>query len=185
MRTRRGASGAVARNRLLTKLRPWFCMANYIRPRCPAATVFFTVNLAHRGASLLVDRVQSLREAVMITRMNHPFAIDAWVVLPDHMHCIWTLPPGDSDYATRWRVIKSRFSRQMPPVARRPSQVVRREHGIWQRRFWEHHIRDEADYVAHLAYCWNNPVKHGFVAHPADWPYSSYHRDNPDGKPTP
>ena len=115
----------------------------------------------------------------MITRRGHPFEVDAWVVLPDHMHCIWTLPPGDSDYSTRWRVIKSRFSRQMPPAHLRPSHIARRERGIWQRRYWEHHIRDEADYIAHVAYCWNNPVKHGFVEDPRDWPYSSYHSDNP------
>lgn len=156
-------------------------MSSYLRPRLPNATVFFTVNLAQRGAGLLVAEVGVLRAAVMRTLLTHPFEINAWVVLPDHMHCIWTLPEGDCDYGLRWRLIKARFSRQMPPGARRPSHVARREHGIWQRRFWEHHIRDEADYMAHLAYCWNNPVKHGLVEHPRDWPYSSYHRDNPAG----
>lgn len=175
-----GASRAECKT-MLTILRPWWRMSSYLRPRQTGATVFFTVNLAHRGGGLLVDRVAELREAVMRTILAHPFMINAWVVLPDHMHCIWTLSPGDADYSKRWQVIKARFSRQMPYVARRASHVARREHGIWQRRFWEHHIRDEADYAAHLAYCWNNPVKHGLVEHARDWPYSSYHRDNPAG----
>ena len=149
-------------------------MSNYTRPKKPAATVFFTVNLAHRGTRLLVEHVQALRDSVMITRRERAFVVDAWVVLPDHMHCIWTLPPEDCDYSTRWQVIKARFSRQMTGVARRPSQVTRREHGIWQRRFWEHHIRDEADYLAHLAYCWNNPVKHGHARAAGEWPHSTF-----------
>ncbi|GAB1381295.1 REP-associated tyrosine transposase [Pararhodobacter aggregans] len=113
------------------------------------------------------------------TRIERPFGIDAWVVLPDHRHCVWALPEGDADFATRWSVIKARFSRAMPPVARRASQERRREHGVWQRRFWEHHIRDEQDWGNHNRYCWFNPVKHGFIEHPRDWPYSSWHRDNP------
>jgi putative transposase len=93
------------------------------------------------------------------------------------MHCLWTLPEGDTDYSGRWRAIKMAFSREMPTGERRSaSRVVRRERGIWQRRFWEHTIRDDRDYAVHMDYVHFNPVKHGLVAHPADWPYSSFHR---------
>ena len=152
-------------------------MSRYLRPTIPGATVFYTVALADRGSDLLVREVEALRKAVRATRAERPFAIDAWVVLPDHMHCVWTLPEGDADFSVRWSIIKARFSRAMPWVERRRSHKARREHGIWQRRFWEHHIRDEADYRAHVRYCWINPVKHGLVERPEDWPYSSYHRD--------
>ena len=112
------------------------------------------------------------------THAERPFHINAWVVLPDHMHSVWTLPEGDSGYSQRWSIIKARFSRAMPFVGRRESHVTRREHGIWQRRFWEHQIRDETDMVNHVRYCWMNPVKHGYVATPEAWPYSSWHRDH-------
>lgn len=154
-------------------------MSNYLRPRRPGATVFFTVTLAQRGTDTLIRNIDTFRTAVQQTRTTRPFHINAWVVLPDHMHCIWTLPEGDSDFGARWSVIKARFSRAMPPTPRRASHENRREHGLWQRRFWEHHIRDDDDLRNHIQYCWHNPVKHGLVAHPKDWPYSSYHRDNP------
>ncbi len=157
--------------------------------------MFFTVALAQRGSSLLVDEIVRLREAVRVTKAERPFEIDAFVVLPDHVHCVWTLPKGDADFSTRWRLIKSRFSMSVrragfTPPPRLPVVASGRfagvnpglrhdkgEVGIWQRRFWEHHIRDEADYWAHVRYCWMNPVKHGFVARPEEWRYSSVHRD--------
>ena len=139
--------------------------------------MFFMVALADRGSDVLVREVEALRQAVRVTRMERPFGIDAWVVLPDHMHCVWTLPEGDRDYSTRWSVIKARFSRAMPHTDKRASHFARREHGLWQRRFWEHHIRDDDDLRAHVRYCWINPVKHGLVETPAEWPFSSYHRD--------
>ncbi len=157
-------------------------MSSYLRPVRPGATIFFTAALADRRSDLLVRGVETLREAVRLTRSERPFRIDAWVVLPDHMHCVWTLPLGDADFSTRWSIIKARFSRAMPPSPRRASHVARREHGLWQRRYWEHHVRDEDDYRAHVRYCWFNPVKHGLVEDPGDWPYSSYHRD---GSPPP
>lgn len=157
-------------------------MSRYIRPHIPGATVFFTVTLARRGSDMLVREVGALRDAVRATMAARPFHVDAWVVLPDHMHAVWTLPEGDADYTVRWSVIKARFSRAMPHADRRASHERRREHGVWQRRFWEHHIRDERDYQAHIRYCWMNPVKHGLVERPEDWPYSSYHRD---GEPNP
>ncbi|WP_127902535.1 REP-associated tyrosine transposase [Solirhodobacter olei] len=152
-------------------------MSRYLRPSQPGARVFFTVALADRGSDLLLRQVDALRDAVRRTRAERPFGIDAWVVLPDHLHCLWSLPEGDADYSRRWQVIKARFSRAMPGVRRRRSHAARREHGIWQRRFWEHHIRDPADWEVHMRYCWFNPVKHGLVEDPADWPHSSYHRD--------
>ncbi len=153
-------------------------MSRYLRPKCDGASIFFTVTLADRESDLLVREIDALRQAVRQTLAERPVRIDAWVVLPDHMHCVWTLPEGDADFSTRWSVIKARFSRAMPHVARRRSHAARREHGIWQRRFWEHHIRDAEDFRAHVRYCWINPVKHGLVSDPAEWPYSSYHRDS-------
>jgi putative transposase len=170
-------------------------MSTYLRPRAPGATIFFTVNLAHRGTSLLTEQIGLLRNAVRQTKAARPFAIEAWVVLPDHLHCVWTLPEGDSDYSARWGAIKARFSMSVrragfapPPClpvvasgryagASPGLRVAKGEVGIWQRRFWEHHIRDQADFDAHLRYCWFNPVKHGLVGRPEDWPFSSIHRD--------
>ena len=156
-------------------------MPNYRRLRRPGATIYFTVALAQRGAETLTREVETLRHAVRMTRADRPFDIDAWVVLPDHMHCIWTLPEGDADYSTRWGAIKARFTRAVGynPTLRSASKFKKGEAGLWQRRFWEHHIRDEEDFENHLRYCWHNPVKHGYVDHPRHWPYSSYHRDNP------
>ena len=154
-------------------------MSNYIRPRLPGACLFLTITLAQRGATTLVDRIETLRQSVSAVRQKRPFHIDAWVVLPDHMHCVWTLPEGDDRYAARVQSIKAQFSREMPEGFRRTSHILRREKGIWQRRFWEHHIRDAADYENHIAYCWHNPVKHGFVDRVEDWPYSSWRRDHP------
>ncbi|MDZ4088152.1 MAG: transposase [Tabrizicola sp.] len=157
-------------------------MSRYIRPRVPGASVFFTVALCNRNSQLLVDEVAALRDVVRITRKERPFQIDAWVVLPDHLHALWTLPEGDADYSTRWRLIKARFSRGLPAGPQRLSHQLRQERGIWRRRFWERHIRNEADFAAHLRYCWINPVKHGLVEKPEDWPYSSVHRDIRDGR---
>jgi putative transposase len=116
------------------------------------------------------------------TRAERPFRIDAWVVLPDHLHCLWTLPEGDAEYSVRWRLIKSRFSRGLPAGPLRQSHEHRQERGIWQRRFWEHHIRGEAELSAHIRYCWWNPVKHGLVERPEDWAFSSVHRDIREGR---
>ena len=164
-------------NRSLTRGRLASRMSNVVRPKWPGACVFFTVTLATRGDDLLIREVARLRDAVRTTKAAHPFEIEAWVVLPDHLHCMWQLPAGDADFSQRWRMIKTRFSRGLPKGPLRASHERRAERGIWQRRFWEHHIRDQADFDAHLRYCWFNPVKHGLVDHPLDWPYSSVHRD--------
>lgn len=156
-------------------------MSNYRRPQVAGATIFFTVALAERGSDLLVRRVDVLRQAVAETRSERPFEIVEWVVMPDHLHCIWRLPEEDTDFAVRWRLIKARFSRRVPMGVRRASHVVRGERGVWQRRYWERHVRDEADLAAARRYCWFNPVKHGFVARPEEWEWSSVHRAMRDG----
>jgi putative transposase len=149
----------------------------YRRNWVPGGTFFFTVVLADRRSTLLVDRVDALREAVRSTRVARPFQIDAWVVLPEHLHCIWTLPPGDTDFPGRWGAIKRRFSSAIPATeARRAVQARRGERAIWQRRFWEHTIRDEADYAAHMDYVHFNPVRHGYAETPGAWPFSTFRR---------
>jgi putative transposase len=152
-------------------------MPDYRRNRVPGGTYFFTVNLADRRLDLLVTEVEALRAAVRKARTTRPFHIDAWVVLPDHMHCLWTLPPGDDDFSGRWRAIKNEFSKSLPPDESRSAVHIRRgERGIWQRRFWEHTIRDDADYAAHMDYIHFNPGKHGLVRHPGEWAFSSFRR---------
>ncbi len=153
-------------------------MRSYIRARIPGALYFFTLTLAERrDNAFLVENVPVLREAFRRTRHDHPFDIKAIVVLPDHLHCLWWLPARDVDYSTRLRLIKARFSAALPPGERISASRQRKgERGIWQRRFWEHVIRDEQDYQRHFDYIHFNPVKHGYVEHARDWPYSSFHR---------
>lgn len=149
----------------------------YRRADVAGGTYFFTVNLADRRRDLLVEHVDVLRAAVRAVKERHPFHIDAFVVLPDHLHAIWSLPPGDADYATRWMLIKAGFSRRLAKGERRNTSRIRKgERGIWQRRYWEHLIRDDTDYQRHVDYVHYNPVKHSYVARAADWAYSSIHR---------
>ncbi len=156
-------------------------MPNYRRAFVPGGCYFFTVNLLDRNSRLLVEHIDSLRDAVRDTRRRFPFGIDAMVILPDHIHAVWTLPEGDADFSVRWRWIKIRFSRSLPKSERLDSvRMARGERGIWQRRYWEHVIRDERDLNEHIDYCWFNPVKHGHVANVEDWPYSTFHRDHQD-----
>jgi putative transposase len=150
----------------------------YRRAFIEGATYFFTVNLADRSEHLLVERIDDLRGAVRRVRLAHSFDIVAWTVLPDHLHAVWRLPDSDADYSLRWGLIKAEFSRRIPRNERiGPSRRAKGERGIWQRRFWEHLIRDEADLQRHVDYTHYNPVKHGHVRRVADWPYSSFHRD--------
>ena len=149
----------------------------YRRVLIGGATYFFTVNLADRRSRLLVEHIADLRQAVGDVRLAHPFEIIAWVVLPEHMHAVWSLPPEDSDYSMRWNQIKGGFSRRIPAGERvSNSRRIKRERGIWQRRFWEHLIRDEDDLARHVDYAHYNPVKHGYVSRAIDWPFSSFHR---------
>ncbi|SLN69060.1 REP-associated tyrosine transposase [Roseisalinus antarcticus] len=153
-------------------------MTSYRRLRRPGATYFFTVMLADPSADTLVSGIDHLRAAWQITCAERPFRTEAVVVLPDHLHAIWTLPPGDADFSTRWRLIKSRFSRRIGGTGRRGrSMRAKGERGIWQRRFWEHLLRDGADRNLHLNYCWFDPVNHGLVRQAGEWPWSSLHRD--------
>ncbi len=149
-------------------------MSNYTRPHIRGATVFFTVGLRLQGSDTLLREIHLLRSAVARTLRERPVTVNAWVVLPDHMHCIWTLPEGDCDYSTRWRIIKSRFSRKLAKVPLRASDTKRQGRGIWNRRFWEHHIRSKADYDSHMEHCWLDPVRHGFVSKPEHWEYTSF-----------
>ena len=152
-------------------------MSNYRRYRIPGGTYFFTVNLFDRQSGLLVKHIEALRAAVRKTKQSHPFHIDAWVVLPDHLHCIWTLPEHDADYSRRWQAIKKAFSKSIPQTENRTAvQLKRRERGVWQRRFWEHAITSDGDYAAHVDYIHFNPVKHGWARVVRDWPYSTFHQ---------
>jgi putative transposase len=150
---------------------------HYRRAIVQNASYFFTVNLAERQRTLLVDRVDQLRSAFRIVKSQHPFAIEAIVILPDHLHVLMTLPEGDANYSQRWNLIKGHFSRAVEVSEKiSASRKKKRERGIWQRRYWEHLIRNEDDYTRHVDYIHYNPVKHGYVRSPVDWQYSSIHR---------
>ena len=144
-------------------------MSNYRRHYISGGTWFFTVNLQDRRSHLLTSNINQLRCAISAVKKVMPFQIDAWVVLPEHMHCIWTLPDSDADFSSRWREIKKHFTRSLS--ARH----------IWQPRFWEHTIRDVRDYCRHVDYIYINPVKHGWVQQVKSWPFSTFHRDVKSG----
>ena len=151
-------------------------MVRYRRNVVPGGTFFFTVALADRGSSVLVDHVDKLRDAFRVTRIERPFTIDAIVILPDHLHVIMTLPEDDADFSGRWRRIKSLFTHRLAASGVSIFCNHRGEFALWQRRFWEHTIRDDADFERCADYVHYNPAKHGLVASPSDWPYSSLHR---------
>ncbi len=144
-------------------------MSNYRRHYLPGGTWFFTVNLQNRRSDLLTRHIDTLRAATQYVKRTKPFLINAWVILPEHMHCIWTLPENDTDYSGRWRDIKKTFTRTLGMS------------GIWQPRFWEHTIRDENDLRRHTDYIHINPLKHGYVTRVKEWPYSTFHRDVQEG----
>ncbi len=150
-------------------------MVGYRRNFVPGGTYFFTVTLADRQSTILVDHVDSLRAAFRLARSERPFGVDAMVVLPDHLHAILTLPPTDSDFPGRWRRIKGHFSTS---IISSGAPITRHKNGdlaLWQRRYWEHTIRDEKDFERHLDYIHFNPVKHRLVTRVRDWPHSSFH----------
>ena len=153
-------------------------MAEYRRAYVPGGSWFFTVNLAERKNNrLLVEKIDLLRSAFEYTKQRYPFRMDAVVILPDHLHCIWTLPQADADFSTRWKLLKGYFSRHIAKgEGISASRKSRRERGIWQRRFWEHLLRDQNDFNRHVDYIHWNPVKHGWAKRVSDWPYSSFHR---------
>ena len=150
-------------------------MTEYRRYRVDGGTYFFTVALYDRRTALLTENIGLLRNAVTEIKRKHPFRIDAMVVLPEHLHCIFTLPENDHDFPMRWRQIKSAFSRQLPATERlSKSRINKHERGIWQRRFWEHAIADQNDFNRHVEYIHFNPVKHRLTERVADWPYSTF-----------
>ncbi len=152
-------------------------MPNYRRFFVHGGCYFFTVNLLERRRSLLTDHIDSLRDSVRRVKRLYPFHIDAWVVLPDHMHMVLTLPPDSADFSVRLRLMKLLFAKGLPRGERlSATRRKRNERGIWQRRFWEHSIRDDRDYSKHIDYCHWNPMKHGYVQQVKDWPYSTFHR---------
>jgi putative transposase len=149
----------------------------------PGGTYFFTVNLADHGSDLLIREIDLLRSAYRSVIAEHPVICEAMVILPDHLHAVWTLPEGDANFSIRWKKIKSTFSRHCQTEGNpNASKAQKGERGIWQRRFWEHYIRDEADFAAHINYCHWNPVKHGLVEQAIDWPYSTVHRAMETGR---
>jgi putative transposase len=150
-------------------------MVRYRRNRLQGGTYFFTVTLAERQSSALVDQIGALRAAFRVAKRERPFIIDAIVVLPDHLHVILTLPQGDADFAGRWRRIKGHFSSQLLAAGIAIGRHANGELALWQRRYWEHTIRDEQDFVRHVDYVHYNPVKHRLVTRVREWPHSSFH----------
>ena len=144
---------------------------HYRRAIVPGGTFFFTLVTYRRRPILASDEaIGALRDAFRSVRHSRPFDIDAIVVMPDHLHCIWTLPPDDADFSTRWRLVKTRFTKHCPDTLRRIPDAARQRKGeqaVWQHRYWEHQIRDEADFTRHADYIHYNPVKHGLVRSPA------------------
>lgn len=151
-------------------------MVLYRRNRVPGGTYFFTVTLRNRRLSTLVDRIDDLRESVRYARKKKPFRIDAWVVLPEHIHAVLTLPANTHDYPGRWKLIKSRFTHLLVKAGLPVQKNERGEYDVWQTRYWEHTIRDESDFAHHVDYIHYNPVKHGFTKMVKEWPYSTFHR---------
>ena len=157
-------------------------MSHYRRANAANVSYFFTVVTYRRQTFLCDEPVRAaLRKAINKVRAQYPFEIDTWVLLPDHIHSIWTLPEGDANFSLRWQLIKRYVTRECGAYLNRPewlnpSKTKHQESTLWQRRFWEHQIRDERDYQTHIDYCHYNPVKHGLVKRVQDWPYSSFHK---------
>jgi putative transposase len=147
----------------------------YRRLYQPGSLYFFTVVTENRQP-LLLEHIDRLRGAFRLAISRYPFEIEAIVVLPEHLHTVWRLPEGDADFSRRWMVIKRKFSAGLPTATINASKISKREKGIWQRRFWEHCIRNEEDWRKHIDYIHFNPVKHGYVSQPEDWPFSSFQR---------
>lgn len=157
-------------------------MSHYRRAKSPGSIYFFTV-VSYRRRGILCDTNlrDTLRRAISEVRDKSPFTIDAWVLLPDHLHCIWTLPPNDADFSSRWSRIKRLVSLDCGNAYHRgewmtTSKKKHPESTVWQRRFREHQILDEKDFNRNMDYVHYNPVKHGLSKNVADWPYSTFHR---------
>jgi putative transposase len=150
-------------------------MVNYRRNRVPGGTYFFTVTLADRSATTLVDYIDDLRASIRRVRAKHPFILCAMVVLPDHLHAVIRLPEGDDRYSMRWRMIKADFTVRLRKQGVVFEEGTNGERKLWARRFWEHTIRDPQSLARRIDYLHFNPVKHGYVSRAADWPHSSFH----------
>jgi len=151
-------------------------VVHYRRNLLPGGTYFFTVTLADRQSHALTENIEHLRASFRRVMIAQPCDIVAIVVLPEHLHTIWTLPPDDADYAGRWRAIKPGFTRNLIRAGANLACNAKGESDLWQRRFWEHTIRDNNDLARHVDYIHYNPVKHGLVSRVAEWPHSSFHR---------
>ena len=151
-------------------------MVRYRRNFLAGGTYFFTLTLRDRSSRVLIEYVDVLREAFHAARQRHPFTIEAMVVLPEHIHIVMALPPDDAAFDTRIRFIKSRFSRRVTEAGAPIQRNDRGEYDLWQRRYWEHTIRDDEDLQRHVDYIHFNPVKHRHTLRASDWPHSSIHR---------
>jgi putative transposase len=158
-------------------------MSHYRRMHTEGGSYFFTV-VSYQRKQILCDKPirDALRDAIKVVQARYPFKIDAWSLMPDHLHCIWTLPEDDADYAKRWSIIKRKVSivcahQYKNDACMMASKEKRRESTIWQRRYWEHQIRDQNDFNRHVDYIHYNPVKHGLCEQPVEWPYSTLHRE--------
>jgi putative transposase len=138
-------------------------MVKYRRNFLPGGTFFFTVTLVDRRSSVLVDHIAALRDAFRVASRQRPFSVEAIAVLPDHLHAILTLPPDDADFPGRWRRIKGHFSNALIDAGVQLARARNGDLSLWQRRFWEHTIRDEDDFERHVDYIHFNPIKHGLV----------------------
>ncbi|MHB0960735.1 MAG: REP-associated tyrosine transposase [Pirellulaceae bacterium] len=162
-------------------------MSEYRRNYVPGGTYFFTCVTFLRSPFLVSDLARHcLHEAIADIRDRHPFDVVAIVLMPDHWHTVWTLPPGDDEYPMRWRRIKEAFTKQWisgggQELEQSASRKRRRQRGVWQRRYWEHTVRDEGDLERCVDYIHWNPRKHKLVQRVRDWPYSSFHRFVKDG----
>ena len=150
-------------------------MVAYRRSYVAGGTYFFTVTLKNRKTTYLTDYIDELRNAFRLCRESQFFTIDAIVILPDHLHTVWVLPECDSDYSSRWRFIKSCFTRNIRKSGATPNHNKHGGFDVWQRRYWEHTIKNQDDYNRHIDYIHYNPVKHGYVESPINWPWSSFH----------
>lgn len=152
-------------------------MLNLFKPAAPERTIFFRVALRDRRSDLLLREIHLLRACVGRTLAERPVHVDAWVVMPRHMECIWTLPEGDRDFAARWRLIKGRFTRGLPKTAEGAARLNgNKARGAWRRGFRAHPIQNAVDYELFMARCWTAPVREGLVARPEDWEISSFNK---------
>jgi putative transposase len=152
-------------------------MVQYRRNFVPGASYFFTVALLNRTSSLLIDHISILRNAFHAVQAQRPITLNAEVILPDHLHSLWTLPIGEGDYPSRWRALETRFSRQIPSGEWRCASRARKgKREIWRRQYREHTVRVERDKTRHADYIPFNPIQHGHVSHVVQWPYFPFHR---------